>query len=122
MLVKATEFKIIQADIDKIAKNGDFVTTTLKAKPTEFSLRQAFRTIFVKAKKSNKTKIIFPALGIKEKFPSIGVAKIWHRKFCDFVARIRRVLRKWFWPLATKRHCVYLKSRFMVIFVMCRKI
>lgn len=84
MLVKATEFKIIQADIDKIAKNADFVTMTLKGKPTEFSLRQAFRAIFVEAKKSNKTKIIFPALGIKEEFPSIGVAKIVSQEILRF--------------------------------------
>ncbi len=84
MLVKATEFKIIQADIDKIAKNADFVATTLKAKPTEFSLRQAFRTVFAKAKKNKKDKIIFPALGIKENFPAIAVAKIVSQEILRF--------------------------------------
>ncbi len=84
MLVKATEFKIIQTDMNKIAKNAHFVTTTFKGKLNERSVRQAFRAVFAKAKKNKKDKVIFPALGIKENFPVIAVAKILAQEILRF--------------------------------------
>lgn len=84
MLVKATEFKIVLADACKFEKDPSFISTLIKGKPTELSLRRAFRNIFIKAKREKKTKVVFPAVGIKEKFPPIAVAKILAQEILRF--------------------------------------
>lgn len=92
MLVKATEFKIVLADALKFPKDPSFISTLIKGKPTELSLRRAFRNIFIKAKREKKTKVVFPAVGIKEDlpagnvagFPLIAVAKILAQEILRF--------------------------------------
>lgn len=76
MIVKTTEFKIVLGDIRKFVKDTCFILMSLRRNPTEVAVREAFRAVFAKAKRNKKVKIIFPALGIEEGFPAVGVAKI----------------------------------------------
>ncbi len=84
MLVKVTEFKIVLADARKFEKAPSFIPTLIKGKPTELSVRRAFRNIFLKAKTEKKTKVVFPAVGIKQEFAPIAVAKILAQEILRF--------------------------------------
>ncbi len=94
MLVKTTEFKIAQGDIRKFSKSPYFLSTVFEGKPTEFSVRQAFRRVFTKAKRNKRTKIIFPALGLEQGFATIGVAKIISQEILRFCRTYPNVFKE----------------------------
>lgn len=94
MIVKTTEFKIVAGDIFKLAKDESFISMPLKKSPTEMSVREAFRAVFMKAKRNKNLKVIFPALGIEEGFAPIGVAKILAQEVLRFCRAYPKALKK----------------------------
>jgi 8-oxo-dGTP diphosphatase len=84
MIVKATEFKILQQDLQKAAQGRDFISVKIRGEVDEIFVRDAFRTIFNKAMKAKRQKVVFPPVGIVEGFPVIGVAKIVSQEILRF--------------------------------------
>jgi len=84
MIVKSTEFIILKRDIQKSAKDPNFISVQIKGELDEFFVREAFRAIFTKALKSKRSKLIFPPAGIAEGFPTMGVAKIVSQEILRF--------------------------------------
>lgn len=84
MIVKKTEFRILKQNIKKSAKDKNFVSVKIKGDVDEFFVRDAFREIFNRAVKSKKTKLVFPPVGIVERFSVMGVAKIVSQEILRF--------------------------------------
>lgn len=104
MLVKNTEFKIIQADVAKMSKDRNYISVKLKGNITEKSVRNAFRAVFTRAKKDKMMKVLFPALGVKEGFSTIGVAKIVSQEILRFCRAFPGVLKEMVLVLEDKKN------------------